>query len=87
MAGKGTAHVWASLALAVVSVAAVTVTSVTGTDATDVLTVIGTVVTPTTAILLTGRALADRVQRVHHEVNGRMTELVRKLPEPPPRGE
>lgn len=80
MDGRGSAHVWAALVMVLASLAAVTVTSVAGTPATDVLQVIATVVVPTSTVLLVGRQIATRVGDVHREVNGRMTELVQKLP-------
>lgn len=74
------AHVWASLVMVVSSLGAVTATSIAGVAATDVLQVIATVVVPTTTILLVGRHVAGKVGAVEREVNGRMTELVARIP-------
>ena len=70
------ARVWAAVTIVISALTAVTVLSVTGSASTDLLTVIGSAVIPTVTILLVGEQIAGKVDGVHHQVNGRMSELI-----------
>lgn len=74
-------NVWAVVIIVVSAMAAVTVTAVTGAGSADLLQVIATAVVPTVTIILVGRDVSSRVDKVQENVNGRMSELIGKVPE------
>jgi hypothetical protein len=76
------ARVWAAVTIVVSALTAVTVLSVTGSASTDLLTVIGSAVIPTVTILLVGEQIAGKVDGVHTQVNGRMSELIAAAKKP-----
>jgi hypothetical protein len=76
-------HVWAVCAMVLAALASVTVLSVTGAASADVLQVIGTAVIPTVTILLVGARQESQIGQVREQVNGRMSELIARVPPQP----
>lgn len=77
-----TQTLWAIVTMVVAALAAVTVVTVVGASAADLLQIVSAAVVPTVTILLVGHDVAGKVSNVEKQVNGRMSELIRKVPEP-----
>jgi len=68
--------VWAVVIIVCVALVCVTTLSVTGSAGDGLLQVIATAVVPTVTIILVGSRVESKVDDVHKQVNGRMSELI-----------
>lgn len=84
---KAAQNIWAVVVILVAALAAVVILAVTGSASSELMTVIGSAVLPTVTILLVGGRVEGSIEQVRREVNGRFSEAIRKIPDPPTREE
>lgn len=77
-------NVWAAVTMVVAALASITGLSVVGADTTEVVLFIGAAVVPTVTVLLTSGRVESKVDDVHRQVNGRMSQLIDAKTQPEP---
>lgn len=78
-------HIWAVVAIVLGALAAVVVLAVTGAASDTLMLVIGMAVVPTITTLMTSGRVEGQISEVRKEVNGRFSEALSKIPDPPQR--
>jgi hypothetical protein len=76
-------HVWAVVAIVLGALAAVVVLAVTDSASDNLMLVIGMAVVPTITTLLAVGRVEGQISEVRKEVNGRFSEALKKIPDPP----
>lgn len=74
--GGGVRHVWPAVTMVIAALAAITGLSIVGADTTQVVMFVGAAVVPTVTVLLTSGRVESKVEDVHRQVNGRMSQLI-----------
>lgn len=69
---------WAVVTVVLGALASITTLSALHVPTGDLLNFIGASVVPTVAIMLVGHNVSGKVDEVHKQVNGRMSELIAK---------
>lgn len=73
--------VWAVVSIVLGALGSVTALALAGKAATDVMTLVASCIVPTVSILLIGDRVGRQVDGVREQVNGRMSELIQRVPE------
>jgi hypothetical protein len=79
-------NVWAVVVLVGMSLASITVLALTHNSTAQLMGYITSGVMQVVAMLLIGAQISGQVDQVHQQVNGRMSQLLNKVPDQVPPG-